>query len=157
LREAHFLSISRVDGNKKKVRIRMNVVKITKSLVLGVTLLAATAAMAAPENSGKSSVQLDSAVNVNGTQLAPGHYNLKWTTTPSGTELQFINSKKAVTTVPAQIVALDRKESESSIDTARAEDGSMTLTGIRFSGKNFALAIGPTSSSSEPSTSAGQK
>jgi hypothetical protein len=135
----------------------MNALKITKSLVLGVTLLVATAAVAAPENSGKSSVQLDSPVNVNGTQLPSGHYNLKWTTTPSGTELQFINSRNAVTTVPAQIVPLDRKESQSSIDTARAEDGSMTLTGIHFSGKNFALAVGATSSSSEPSTSAGQK
>jgi len=135
----------------------MNVVKITKSLVLGVTLLAATGAMAAPENSGKNSVQLDSAVNVNGTQLAPGHYNLKWTTTPSGTELQFINSRNAVTTVPAQIVVLDRKESQSSIDTTRAEDGSVSLIGIHFSGKDFALNVGPTPSSSGPSTSAGQK
>jgi hypothetical protein len=135
----------------------MNAVKIAKSLVLGVTLLAATTAMAAPENSGKSSVQLDSPVNVNGTQLAPGHYNLKWTTTPSGTELQFINSRNAVTTVPAQIVALDRKENQSSVDTQRADDGSMTLIGIHFSGKAFALAVGPTSTSSEPSTSAGQK
>lgn len=135
----------------------MNAAKIAKSLVLGVTLLAATAVVAAPDNSGKSSVQLDSPVNVNGTQLAPGHYNLKWTTTPSGTELQFINSKKAVTTVPAQIVPLDRKDNQSSIDTARADDGSMTLTGIHFSGKNFSLNVGPTSSSSEPSTSAGQK
>jgi hypothetical protein len=135
----------------------MNALKITKSLVLGVTLLVATAAVAAPENSGKSSVQLDSPVNVNGTQLAPGHYNLKWTTTPSGTELQFINSKRAVTTVPAQIVPLDRKEDQSSIDTARAEDGSQTLVGIHFSGKNYSLALGPTSSSPEPSTSAGQK
>jgi hypothetical protein len=135
----------------------MNVVKITKSLVLGVTLLVATAAVAAPENSGKSSVQLDSPVNVNGTQLPSGHYNLKWTTTPSGTELQFINSRNAVTTVPAQIVQLDRKESQSSIDTARAEDGSMTLLGIRLSGKNFALALGPSSSTPEPSPSAGQK
>jgi hypothetical protein len=135
----------------------MNVVKITKSLVLGVTLLVATAAVAAPENSGKSSVQLDSPVNVNGTQLPSGHYNLKWTTTPSGTELQFINSRNAVTTVPAQIVQLDRKESQSSIDTARAEDGSMTLLGIHLSGKNFALALGPSSSTPEPSPSAGQK
>jgi hypothetical protein len=135
----------------------MNAVKMTKAFILGVTLLAATAAMAAPENSGKSSVQLDSPVNVNGTPLPSGHYNLKWSTTPSGTELQFINSKNAVTTVPAQIVALDRKESQSSIDTARAEDGSMTLLGIHFSGKTFALAFGPASSSSEPSASAGQK
>jgi len=135
----------------------MNAVNIAKSLVLGVTLLAATAVVAAPENTGKSSVQLDSPVNVNGTQLAPGHYNLKWTTTPSGTELQFTNSKKAVTTVPAQIVPLDRKEDQSSIDTARAEDGSVTLLGIRFSGKDFALNVGPTSSSPEPSTNAGQK
>jgi hypothetical protein len=135
----------------------MNAVKIAKSLVLGVTLLGATAVMAAPENSGKSSVQLDSPVNVNGTQLAPGHYNLKWTTTPSGTELQFINSRNAVTTVPAQVVELDRKERQSSIDTARAEDGSMTLLGIRLSGKNFALALGPSSSTPEPSPSAGQK
>jgi hypothetical protein len=135
----------------------MNAVKIAQSLVLGVTLLVATAAVAAPENSGKSSVQLDSPVNVNGTQLPSGHYNLRWTTTPSGTELQFINSRNAVTTVPAQIVPLDRKESQSAIDTARAEDGSTTLIGIYLSGKNFALVVGPTSSSSEPSTSAGQK
>jgi hypothetical protein len=135
----------------------MNAVKITKSLVLGVTLLVATAAVAAPDNSGKSSVQLDTPVSVNGTQLPSGHYNLKWTTTSSGTELQFINSRNAVTTVPAQIVQLDRKESQSSVNTARAEDGSMTLIGIHFSGKTFALAIGATPSASEPSTSAGQK
>jgi hypothetical protein len=146
-----------MEVTRKKVRLRMNAAKIAKSLVLGVTLLAASAVVAAPENTGKSSVQFDSPVNVNGTQLAPGHYNLKWTTTPSGTELQFINSKKAVTTVPAQIVPLDRKDDQSSIDTARAEDGSMNLTGIHFSGKDFALAIGPTPSSPEPSTSAGQK
>jgi hypothetical protein len=135
----------------------MNAVKITKSLILGVTLLAATAAMAAPENSGKSSVQFDSPVNVNGTQLPKGHYSLKWTTTPAGTELQFVSSRNAVTTVPAQIVELDRKDRQSAIDTARAEDGSVSLVGIHFSGKTFSLAIAPTSSSSEPSVSAGQK
>jgi hypothetical protein len=135
----------------------MNVVKITKSFALGVSLLAATAAMAATENSGKSSVQFDSPVSVNGTQLPAGHYNLKWTTSPSGTELQFIGSKNAVTTVPARLVELDRKDNQSSIDTVQAEDGSMTLVSLHFSGKAFALAVGSAPSAAEPTATPGQK
>ena len=136
----------------------MNVVKITKSIVLGVSLLAATAAMAATENSGKSSVQFDSPVNVNGTQLPAGHYDLKWNTSPSGTELRFISSKNAVTTVPARVVELDRKDNQSSLDTVQAQDGSMTLLSLHFSGKTYALAVGPNPSADEtPAATPGQK
>jgi hypothetical protein len=135
----------------------MNVVKITKSIVLGVSLLAATAAMAATENSGKSSVQFDSPVSVNGTKLPAGHYDLKWTTSPSGTELRFIGSKNAVTTVPAHVVELDRKENQSSVDTVQAEDGSTALLSLHFSGKAFALAIGSAPSAAEAPATSGQK
>ena len=136
----------------------MNAAKIAKSFALGATLLAATTVMAATENSGKSSVQLDSAVSVNGTQIPAGHYNLKWTTSTSGTELQFIDSKKAVTTVPAHVVELDRKQDQSSVDTSVGNDGSVTLTAIQFAGKAYALAIGSAAATAEtPASAAGQK
>jgi hypothetical protein len=135
----------------------MNITQITKSLALAAALLAATTAIAAPENSGKGSVYLDSTTTVNGTQLAPGNYNLKWTTTSSGTELQLIGSKNAVTTVPAHVVNLDRKSAQSTVDTTRTPGGATVLNAIHLSGKSFAFTIDETNAASASTTTSGQK
>jgi len=135
----------------------MTIVKTTKSLVLAAALLAATTAVAAPENSGKSSVRLATTVTVNGTQLAPGQYSLKWTTSASGTELQLINSKNAVTTVPAHVVNLDRKSEQSTVDTTRTSNGAAILNAIHLAGKTFAFTINENSAASSGATSSAQK
>ena len=135
----------------------MTSVRISKSLALAAALLAASTAIAAPENSGKSSVRFDSTVTVNGAQLAPGRYNLKWTTTPSGTELQLISSKNAVTTVPAHVVNLDRKSDQSTVDTTRTGSGTTVLNAIHLAGKAFAFSIDETAAASGSTSASAQK
>jgi len=135
----------------------MIIVRITKSLALAAALLAATTAIAAPENSGRSSVRLASAVTVNGTQLPPGQYSLKWSTSPSGTELQLISSKSAVTTVAAHVVNLDRKSDQSTVDTTRTSDGATVLNAIHLAGKAFAFTVDETSAASTSASASAQK
>ena len=115
----------------------MKLSSMSKGLLLGLALLLATSAFAA--NTGSLSVQ--EPLMVSGKQLPVGDYKVKWDGTGSNVEVSIVKGKTVLATAPARLV--DLKESPGA-DTAvirKNEDGSRSLSEIRFSGKKFALAL----------------
>ncbi|MGA7851983.1 MAG: hypothetical protein WCA15_01580 [Candidatus Acidiferrales bacterium] len=120
----------------------MKLWKISNSVLLGLTLLAATTGSASTKSSqNKGSLNIQEPVTVNGIRLAMGNYQLRWDGTGSDVELNIIQSRKVVATVPAQLVDLARPARTQGYETRKAEDGSTSLTNIDLSGKKYQLHI----------------
>ena len=123
----------------------MKVSRISKGLLLGLALLLATSAFAA----NKGSVAVTDPVTVAGTQLAAGNYKLTWNGSGSSVQLNIMQGKNVVATVPARIVELERPAPSDSAVVSSNSDGSKSLSAIRFSGKKYALAIGQESAKAD--------
>ncbi|HET7442543.1 MAG TPA: hypothetical protein VFJ47_14665 [Terriglobales bacterium] len=111
---------------------------ISKGLLLGLALMLATAAFAA----NKGSVQVQEPFTVSGQQLPAGEYKVKWEGTGSNVELSILKGGKVVATSPARLLELKDSSSQDSAIVRHNDDGSRSLSEIRFSGKKFALALG---------------
>ena len=116
----------------------MKVSKISKGLLLGLTLLLATSVFAA----NKGPLQLNDPLTINGKQLAAGEYRLQWEGTGSSVELSILRGKTVVASVPARLVDLDRPAQVDLTIVRMNADGSKALSEIRFGGKKYSLAIG---------------
>jgi hypothetical protein len=116
----------------------MTVSRISKGLLLGLAVLLATSAFAA----NKGSVAVTDPVTVAGKQLAAGQYKLTWDGSGSSVQLNIMQGKNVVATVPARLIELDRPAANSSAVVINNSDGSRALSEIRFSGKKYALAVG---------------
>jgi hypothetical protein len=109
---------------------------LAKTVVLGLAVLLATSAFA----SNKGSLQVRETVEVNGQQLTPGDYQVRWDGTGSTVEVSFMQGKKEVAKTTAKIVALDKPYGFDST-VVDHEGGKATISEVRFSGKKFVLAI----------------
>jgi len=116
----------------------MKVSKISKGLLLGLTLLLATSVFAA----NKGQLQLNDPLTINGKQLAAGEYRLQWEGAGSSVELSILRGKTVVASVPARLVDLDRPAQSDLTIVRMNADGSKALSEIRFGGKKYSLAIG---------------
>ena len=132
----------------KENRSDMKVSRISKGLLLGLALLLATSAFAA----NKGSVAVTDPVTVAGKQLAVGNYKLTWDGSGSSVQLNIMQGKNVVATVPARVVELNNAASSDSAVVSSSGDGSKSLSEIRFSGKKYALAIGEESASAANSS-----
>ena len=117
----------------------------SKGLLLGLALLLATSAFAA----NKGSLQVSDTVNVSGKSLAAGEYNVKWEGNGPNVELNILQGKKVVATIPARLIDLDRSAPGNTSVIKRNGDGSKTLSEIRFAGKKYALALGDESAKAD--------
>jgi hypothetical protein len=117
----------------------MKLNNLAKTVVLGLAVLLASSAFA----SNKGSVQVREPLEVNGQQLAPGDYQLRWDGTGSNVEVSFMQGKKEVAKASAKVVALDQAYG---YDAAVVDhnSGKATVSEIRFAGKKYVLAIGAT-------------
>ncbi|MGA7557289.1 MAG: hypothetical protein WCF61_19885 [Terriglobales bacterium] len=116
----------------------MKLNNVAKTVVLGLAVLLATSAFA----SNKGSFQAREAVEVNGQQLAPGDYQLRWDGTGDNVELTFMKGKKEVAKTAAKIVTLDKAYDHDSTVVDRS-GGKTTVSELRFAGKKYALALSP--------------
>ena len=116
----------------------MKVSKMLQGLLLGLALLLATSAFAA----NKGSLQVNDPVTVSGKQLRPGGYTVRWEGTGPNVELNILQGKNVVATVPARVIELDSSPSSDAAVMRINDDGSKSVSEIRFSGKKYALAIG---------------
>ena len=112
---------------------------LAKTFVLGLAVLLASSAFA----SNKGTLEVREAFEVNGQQLAPGEYQLRWDGTGSNVEVSFMQGKKEVAKTSAKIVALEKAYDYDSAVVEHAS-GKATVSQIRFAGKKYALAIGAT-------------
>lgn len=116
----------------------MKFATVTKGLVLSLALFVASSAFAA----AKATIQLHNVTTVNGTQLKPGEYKLQWDGSGPNVEVSILQGKNVVTKVQAKLVDLDYKPANDAAVTKKNDDGSVSLTGVRFEGKKTALQIG---------------
>ncbi len=112
---------------------------LAKTVVLGLAVLLASSAFA----SNKGSLQVGEALEVNGQQLAPGQYQVRWDGTGASVEVSFMQGKKEVAKASAKVVALDKASAYDSTVVDHS-DGKARVSEIRFAGKKYALAIGAT-------------
>lgn len=117
----------------------MKLTNLAKSVVLGLAVLLATSAFA----SNRATLQVGESLEVNGQQLKPGEYQVRWDGTGSTVEVSFLKNKKEVAKTSAKVVAVDKAYGSDSalIDHS---GGKATISELRFAGKKFALEIGPT-------------
>jgi hypothetical protein len=108
-----------------------------KTVVLGLAVLLASSAFA----SNKGTVALRESLEVNGQQLTPGEYQVRWDGTGANVEVSFMQGKKEVAKTWAKVVTLDKAYGYDSAVVDHSS-GKATVSELRFAGKKFALAIG---------------
>jgi len=120
----------------------MKFAKVSKGLLLGLSLLLATSVFATNIHSYKGSLQLENSVTVSGKTLPAGDYSVKWEGTGSSVQLNILQGRKVVASTPARVVDLDQSSVSDSTVLKNNGDGSKSLAEIRFGGKKYAIAIG---------------
>jgi hypothetical protein len=115
----------------------MTFATVSKSLVMGVALLLASSAFAGT----KGSLQLNSPVTVNGTQLKPGDYKVEWEGSGPNVEMSILRGKDVVAKVPAHVVELPSAASNTAAVTHENSNGEKSLAGVRFQGKKIGLDL----------------
>jgi hypothetical protein len=113
--------------------------------LVGASLLFAVSAMAGTENKG--TLRLYDNVNVQGKQLSPGTYKVEWNGEGPEVQVNILDGKNTVVTVPARVVAMTTKNAQDGY-TADDQNGNRTLKDLFFHGKDYQLEI-------EPGTGAG--
>ncbi len=116
----------------------MKALKIFRSLLLGLAVLAASSALAAD----KGSLTVFHPATVGGQQLQPGSYKLQWEGNGPDIQLSILKGKSVVVTTPARIVTRDRPAPDNATATKSNADGSLTISQIQLHGKKFALDLG---------------
>ena len=124
-------------GQKAKEQMKLNY--LAKTVVLGLAVLLASSAFA----SNKGSLHVQEAFVVNGQQLAPGEYQLRWDGTGSNVEVSFMQGKREIAKASAKVVPLDKAYGYDSAVIDHAS-GKATVSEVRFAGKKYALDLGAT-------------
>ena len=96
-----------------------------------------------PEPSGKDvhtkTVMLTSAMQVGGTPLTAGKYQIRWTGLGPTTQVEILANKKQVVQAPARVVLLGTKSLADEAVPRTNADGSSSLESLQFAGETFAL------------------
>jgi hypothetical protein len=124
-------------GQKAKEQMKRN--HLAKIVVLGLAVLLASSAFA----SNKGSLEVRELVEVNGQQLAPGDYQLRWEGTGANVEVSIMKGNREIAKTTAKVVALDKAYGYDTTIIDRSS-GKAAISEVRFAGKKFALAIGAT-------------
>jgi hypothetical protein len=109
------------------------------TIVLAATVLLSVGAFA---ESNKGSMFLGQTTNVAGKQLASGNYKVQWEGSGDQVELKIYLGKNTVASLPARVVKVDHAYGSDSSLVNKNDDGSFSLSEIRFGGKKFALQVG---------------
>lgn len=115
----------------------MKITSVSEGLLLVVALSVAAAAF----GSNKGSMQISTSVVVNGKQLAPGNYSLKWEGNGPDVQVSIMKGKNVVAQAPAHIVNLNNSPTDDAAVVQKNNDGTSSLAQIRFGGKKYALAL----------------
>lgn len=115
----------------------MKFATISKSLLMGLALLLTSSAFAAT----KAHLALTNPTTVNGTQLKAGDYQLQWDGNGPNVEVSILQGKNVVTKVNAKLVDLKSRAASDAAIVKDNGDGTTSLTGARFSGKQFGLEL----------------
>jgi hypothetical protein len=86
-------------------------------------------------------VKLFHPLAVNGTQLAPGEYQISWEPQGTDAKVTIAKGKKVVATAEAKIVDGSQKFSNNRVDFVEDEKGTAKLTEIKLGGTNRSLVF----------------
>ena len=89
----------------------------------------------------KGSLDLQHRTNVGGKQLASGTYTVRWEGTGDQVEVKIFSGNKLVASAPARVVKVESRQSYDTALVSNNQDGSVSLSEIRFGGKDYALQI----------------
>jgi hypothetical protein len=109
--------------------------KTWKGILLAVVLVANAWA------ASKGSLDLQRRTNVGEKQLASGSYTVRWEGKGDQVEVKIYSGGKLVATAPARVVKVDYRQPYDTALVSNNQDGSVTLSEIRFGGKDYALQI----------------
>ncbi|MGO8789060.1 MAG: hypothetical protein ACLQVL_16985 [Terriglobia bacterium] len=87
----------------------------------------------------RESFRIDAPVQVSGKPLPAGSYQVTWGGSGPVAQVGILQDGKAVLTVMARVVLLNRKSSADTPGTQTNSDGSLSLQSLRFAGETFAL------------------
>jgi len=119
----------------------MKFATVSKTVMMGLTLLLASSAFAAT----KANLTLNNPTSVNGTRLKAGDYRLEWDGTGPNVEVSFLQGKKVVAKAPAKVVDLPTPSQNDAALINKNDDGTTSLAGARFHGKKYALEVSQSS------------
>ena len=89
----------------------------------------------------KGSLDLQHRTSVGGKQLESGTYTVRWEGTGDQVEVKIYNGNKLVATTPARMVKIESRQPYDTALVSNNQDGSVSLSEIRFGGKDYALQI----------------
>ena len=118
------------------MKVAFGVSKSWKGLLLAVVLIAGTAWA-----ESRGSLDLQHRTNVGGKQLSSGKYTVRWEGTGDQVEVKIYNGRKLVATTPARVVKVGARQSSSNALVNSNQDGSVSLSEIRFGGKDYVLQL----------------
>lgn len=106
----------------------------------GASLLLAAGAFAQE----KSTLSLAEKVNIQGTELKPGKYEVKWDGSGPNVQVSISQGKSTIGTFPATVVARDTSNTGGGYEAKKETNGSKSIVAIYPSGKKIQLEIGQT-------------
>jgi hypothetical protein len=109
-----------------------------KSFMVAIVMLLASSAFA----QSKRSVELSRPVMLNGTELKPGGYNIRWSGTGPDVEVSLRRGRKVLATMPARLSTMENASAYDAVVTRQNGTDVNTLAGFRFRGKTMAIDLG---------------
>jgi len=106
------------------------------ALVLAILLPAAALA-----ETHTGSLNLPAAASLNGKQLEPGTYKVRWEGEGSSAQISILKGKATVASANANVVNRDRAEPSNSVVFSSATDVQKNISEIRFEGKKTVLTF----------------
>jgi hypothetical protein len=106
------------------------------ALLSVLAILSSVSALARDKN--QHSVEIPDSVQVGGTQLQPGSYQVEWRGTGSEVQVNFVRDGKTVATVPATLKTNDAKVTRDDVVT---DNSTKTLQEIDFSRNKESLVF----------------
>jgi hypothetical protein len=119
---------------QKKERMKLN--NLAKVMVLGLAVLVATGASAA----NKGTFRAQEAVEINGHQLPPGEYQVRWEGNGPNVEISFVKGNKEIAKTRATVVQLPQNPTFDSSLVNHA-NGKAVVSQIQFAGKRTAFNL----------------
>jgi len=116
----------------------MKTSSIARTLALLAVLALALNAFAA---GGQMTIKLYESKNLNGKQLKPGEYKVKWERHSTEADVTFLKDKNEVVAVKGKFVDRGSPATANAVVTRLNGDGTETIKELRFQGKSEVLIL----------------
>ena len=120
-------------------------------MLFAASLLLPVAAFAGTTN--KKTLHLFETVTVQGKTLSAGDYRVEWNGSGPNVQLEIVQGRETVATVPAKIVTASGRNEQDGYTLKPSQNGTQELRSIFFTGKDYTLQIQQPGASSGSSPS----